>query len=371
MRGLFRAIVLVACIAASGCAGRYSRLVPENSLADLRDAKRATIDGGNHTVTVNTSGADGQKVRIAVHQLDGPVKDRVLVMIHGVMADHTTWRFVAGNLARDHAVWLVDLPGCGQSDAAPNVVPETYTCHDQSERTLEALRECLKTYPPGAKLALVGHSYGGTMIIDMFGNTALRDKYADVLERVDRLVLICPFDVAMSNPATVFREVAEASSLRIRMASATGALKDRVAAATIASVPDPKRALKEEADKRIEFLEDSAKRRALQETLKKACWWTADLRPDWDRIEPVEAAYSKVDRECLVIVGMRDEAIPASMGFKMAAQLPRAVLVPMPRVMHSPHIEAHDKVSVLIRTFVTTGKIEGEGVRVRENVAGW
>src|SRR5204863_9618795 len=61
-------------------------------------------------------------------------------------------------------------------------------------------------------------------------------------------------------------------------------LKDRVAAATIASVPDPTRALKEEADKRIEFLENPEKRRALQETLKKACWWTGDLRPNWEKI---------------------------------------------------------------------------------------
>lgn len=371
-RGLMiRALLLAVCTVAAGCGVNYSRLVSENSIPDLRDAKRATVDGGNHTVTATTQGADGQQVRMAVHELDGPVKDRVLVLIHGVLADHETWRFVAGNLARDHGVWLVDLPGCGQSDAPKFVTPESYTCDDQAERTLESLRECLRTQGASTRLAMIGHSYGGTIILDMFGNASLRAKYADVLDRVDRLVMICPFDVAMSGPSSIFREIADASRLKIGLASSTGILKDRVAAATIASVQDPARALREEADKRIEILRDPTKRLALQETLRRAVPWTREMRPDWDRIEPIEAAYSRVDRECLVIVGMRDEAIPASMGFKMAAQLPKAVLVPMPKVMHSPHIEAHERVASMIRTFVTTGKIEGEGVRVRERVAGW
>jgi len=72
-----------------------------------------------------------------------------------------------------------------------------------------------------------------------------------------------------------------------------------------------------------------------------------------------------VDRECLVIVGLRDEALPASMGFKMAAQLPRAKLAPLAGVMHSPQIEAHEMVAGMIRTFVTTGKLN-EGGRARE-----
>lgn len=358
---------LMLAAALCGCGSSYKQLVSEHGIADLREAARATIDGGNRTLVTTTHGADGQKVRLAVHELESPTKDRILVLIHGVMADHTTWRFIAGDLARDHGVWIVDLPGCGQSDAPRSIGPDSYSTADMTERTLEALRELLASRPAETRLSLIGHSYGGTLIVTMFGNESLRTRYADVLERVDRLVLISPFDIAMNRPTSVYQELAEASSLKIDLASSLGILKERVARATIASVVDPSRALKEEADKRIEFLTNNDKRIALQETIKKAVPWTRDLRPDWDRIEPVEASYGKVDRDCLVIVGLRDEALPASMAFKIAGEMPRAMIVPMQKVMHSPHIEAHEKCAAMIRSFVTTGKVDGEGVRIRDH----
>lgn len=357
------AVSAALCIGQSGCGSSYKKLTPEHDIPDLNTALRATIDGGNRTLVATTHGADGQSARVAIHELESPTKDRILVLIHGVLADHTTWRFVAGDLARDHGIWVVDLPGCGQSDAPGAKSPESYTAPDLAERTLEALREQLATRPKQARLSLVGHSYGGALILTMFGNESLRVRYADVLDRTDRLVLISPLDFAVPQPTPLFRELAEASALKIGIASRLGILKERVARATIASVVDPHRALKEEADKRIEILEDSARRAALQETLKKAVPWTRELRPDWDRIEPLEASYSRVDRECLVIVGLRDEALPASMGFKIATQLPRAMIVPLPRIMHSPHIEAHEKCAAMIRSFVTTGRVDGESVR--------
>jgi len=350
-----------------GCGSSYNQLVSEHSIPDLRDAVQATTNGGNRTLVTTTHGADGQTVRLAIHELESPTKDRILVLIHGVFADHTTWRFVAGDLARDHGVWIVDLPGCGQSDAPRPQGPDSYTAADLTERTLEALREQLAARSAETRISLVGHSYGGTLIAVMFGNESLRTRYADVLDRVDRLVMISPFDVAMNRPTSVFQELAEASSLKVSLASKLGILKERVAKATIASVMDPARALKEEADKRIEFLENSNKRIALQETIKKAVPWTREQRPDWDKIEPLEASYAKVDRDCLVVVGLRDEALPASMAFKLAVQMPRAMIVPLPKVMHSPHIESHEKCAAMIRAFVTTGKVDGEGVRTRDH----
>jgi pimeloyl-ACP methyl ester carboxylesterase len=85
--------------------------------------------------------------------------------------------------------------------------------------------------------------------------------------------------------------------------------------------------------------------------------WKAGLRPDWNAIEAIEDSYARVDRECLIIVGMRDEALPASMAYKMAIQLPRSSFVPLKGIMHSPHIEAHERCATLIREFVTTGRV--------------
>src|ERR1043166_1717790 len=113
--------ILVAVAAAwlmvlGGCASSYQSLVSEDQVPDLAPLKLATAAHPNHTTLVTTHGEHGPDVRIAVHEIEGTGSDRLLVLIHGVFADSTTWRFVVGNLAADHDVWLIDLPGCGLSD---------------------------------------------------------------------------------------------------------------------------------------------------------------------------------------------------------------------------------------------------------------
>ncbi|RST17712.1 alpha/beta fold hydrolase [Streptomyces sp. WAC05374] len=75
--------------------------------------------------------------------------DRVALLIHGIMADHRTWRRVGPALAeRGYRVLAVDLRGHGASGRA-----ETYTAQDFADDVVETL-------PKGAELA-VGHSLGG------------------------------------------------------------------------------------------------------------------------------------------------------------------------------------------------------------------
>ncbi|MGA4959456.1 alpha/beta fold hydrolase [Streptomyces lavendulocolor] len=74
--------------------------------------------------------------------------DRVAVLVHGIMADHRTWRRVGPALAeRGHRVVAVDLRGHGASGRA-----RTYTARDHADDLVETL-------PRGADLA-VGHSLG-------------------------------------------------------------------------------------------------------------------------------------------------------------------------------------------------------------------
>ncbi|MEV3987705.1 alpha/beta fold hydrolase [Streptomyces sp. NPDC049837] len=75
--------------------------------------------------------------------------DRVALLIHGIMADHRTWRRVGPALAeRGYRVLAVDLRGHGASGRA-----ETYTARDFADDVVDTL-------PKGAELA-VGHSLGG------------------------------------------------------------------------------------------------------------------------------------------------------------------------------------------------------------------
>ncbi|MEU8760240.1 alpha/beta fold hydrolase [Streptomyces sp. NPDC048659] len=78
--------------------------------------------------------------------------DRVALLVHGIMADHRTWRRVGPELAaRGYRVVAVDLRGHGASGRAAG--PSGYGPQDYADDLAETL-------PAGAELA-IGHSLGG------------------------------------------------------------------------------------------------------------------------------------------------------------------------------------------------------------------
>ncbi|WP_406064763.1 alpha/beta hydrolase [Streptomyces sp. NBC_01077] len=78
--------------------------------------------------------------------------DRIALLVHGLMADHRTWRRVGPALAElGYRVIAVDLRGHGLSGRAAG--PEEYRPEDYADDLVETL-------PAGAELA-VGHSLGG------------------------------------------------------------------------------------------------------------------------------------------------------------------------------------------------------------------
>ncbi|MFE2561224.1 alpha/beta fold hydrolase [Streptomyces sp. NPDC059352] len=82
--------------------------------------------------------------------------DRIALLVHGLMADHRTWRRVGPALAsRGYRVIAVDLRGHGASGRA--ACPEEYRPRDHADDLVETL-------PAGAELA-VGHSLGGLALV--------------------------------------------------------------------------------------------------------------------------------------------------------------------------------------------------------------
>ncbi|MCX5394667.1 alpha/beta fold hydrolase [Streptomyces sp. NBC_00094] len=97
--------------------------------------------------------------------------DRIVLLVHGIMADHRTWRRVGPALAaRGYRVIAVDLRGHGASARAAG--PEAYRPEDHADDLVETL-------PAGAELAL-GHSLGGLALLGAVERLApARAVYSD------------------------------------------------------------------------------------------------------------------------------------------------------------------------------------------------
>ena len=76
---------------------------------------------------------------MAIEEKGSRSEERVVVFVHGVLANRSTWRFIVGDLGCDHSILLVDLPGSGASDKPnPAVVGEGFYAPDSlAQMTLE------------------------------------------------------------------------------------------------------------------------------------------------------------------------------------------------------------------------------------------
>jgi len=337
--------LLAACSPSS-----YSRLTDENDVPELAALKSRYQSLGNHTTRIATSGVSESPIRVALHEIETRQRDKLIVCVHGVFSDCRMWRFLAAELAFDHDVVLVDLPGCGESDKPdPDSLPrEAYTPEDMTHRLLEALQVYLRTRSDDPEVTIVAHSYGGALALRMFGDPTLREKFGDVIERIDRLVLLAPLDVAVEKAHPVLIELGRISGVRVWGALQLGLLRERVADGMIENAGAPQLALREEADQKIEILTSWKARRAMQATLNRAVP-AKGKRPDWSKIDPIVASYRNVDRPTLILWGVHDEVLPVSMGYKLASQIPGARLVTIPAGMHSFPVEQPTLVAELIR----------------------
>lgn len=101
------------------------------------------------------------------------------MMVHGNPATHSLWRPISGPLAREHTVFMVDLPGFGRSPAPAS--------HDGF--SLESIARVLLDFADHHGLDrfdLVGHSFGGAISATM---ASLRP------DRIRSLALITPLGI--------------------------------------------------------------------------------------------------------------------------------------------------------------------------------
>ncbi len=74
-------------------------------------------------------------------------------------------------------------------------------------------------------------------------------------------------------------------------------------------------------------------------------------QPNFEISEALEAGYPHVQLPCLIVWGLRDETLPAAMGYKLKDQLPYAHLVLLPHSKHMLPLERPADCAQLIRDF--------------------
>lgn len=302
----------------------------------------------------------GHIVQVAVHQRNAGRGDSILVFVHGILSDHTSYRYLAGALGPDREVWLVDLPGCGASDR-PNpkkLELDAFTPTAMAERVLAALEGCLAERAaaglPDRDLHLVGHSLGGMTVLRMLGDPDLRSRFPRVLSHVRDAVLLSPCDAELHAAVPVFLQVLDLKGWQVAVGGALGVLRQRAVESTLASYHTPDRATAESAETFIAIVSDAGQRRAAQAMMRQAVpWHEKTRRPDWPAMARLSRQHANVAVPCLIVWGQWDEILPASMGHKLKDEIPGSKLTKLSGCGHFIPSEQPLETARLIRDFMT------------------
>jgi pimeloyl-ACP methyl ester carboxylesterase len=259
----------------------YDRLLSERQTPELKALVEADAALPEKIVLVPTERSNEPPIRIAVHQRGPGTNVYVLVMIHGVLASHESWRYVTGYLGSDFDLWIVDLPGCGDSDKPDpkDLTADGYSPGAIAERVLQAVEQCMTNRNDSPRLLLVAHSLGGMTALRMTGDLELRRRHAPLLRQVDGLVLFAPGDVNVNQVSPVFMPIIKLGGLKAGIGDALGILREAAAKSTMNGFCSPRLASKETADQLYHALSNADERRAAQAMFTQAVPWRLREKP--------------------------------------------------------------------------------------------
>lgn len=237
-------------------------------------------------------------------------RGRRLVLAHGFTQNANCWGPFAHDLAADHQLVAVDLPGHG--DTAPD--------HDEAD-LIEAGRLLAEV---GGKAVYVGYSMGGRVAL----HTALNHP-----ELVDGLVLIgATAGIDDADVRMTRQQADETLALQIER-SDLAAFIDRWLANPLFS------GLTDRTSARVERLANRSE--GLAATLR--CRGTGTQQPLWRDL-------AKLEIPVLVLVGNEDVKY-TQIGQRLVEELPSATLRALPAT-HAVHLECATSSAETVRSFV-------------------
>jgi pimeloyl-ACP methyl ester carboxylesterase len=303
------------------------------------------------TFLVNTI-HDGKPAKVAVHEAG--TGSKIVVCVHGLYADSSNWRYIAGALGQDYQLWLVDLPGCGASDSPQAAKDDvtTYSPQALADRVLQAVGVRLEARPDVSRVLVVGHSLGGMIVLRMFSDEALRQRHATALAHVEGLVLLAPSDVLVTQATPDWLAFLALNSFKVQVGDALGLLHPAMVKSVRVSFCNSNAVTREIVLQGENLLKNRPQRRANQAMMRSAVPWREfGKAPDFDASDVLEAGYQKVRLPCLIVWGRRDTTLQSAMGYKIKDQLPDARMVVLPRSMHLLPMERPAECAGLIRDF--------------------
>jgi pimeloyl-ACP methyl ester carboxylesterase len=267
-----------------------------------------------------------------------------------------TWEYVTPQLLADYEVWLVELPGCGESDAPDprTIEPDGYSPTAMAERVLQALEQRLAAEPgdPDRSLVLVGHSLGGTVCVRMLSAPELREDYAVVVNRVESMVLFAPSDLAINAVPPKFLKLLGLKGWKVDVAKVLGVWPSKLRDLTKEGYVRRECATAEQQEHISHILADPRHRKAAIAMLRQFTPFDPKtLRPLWPEIAALVADYENISVPVLIAHGTWDETLPTAMAHKLKNQIPGAWLVEIPRSGHSLPTEQPTQCAALIEQF--------------------
>jgi pimeloyl-ACP methyl ester carboxylesterase len=299
-----------------------------------------------------TTELGGKRIDISLNILGAGTNETVLICIPGVMSDSTEFRFLVGALANEYDFWLIDPPGCGDSEAPDpkRLGRGGYGPAALAERELQAISACLVECPRPVRVLIVAHSLGGLVTLRAFADPDLRARYSQVLAQIEGLVLIAPCDVFLSQVSPSLASHARLRGLKVNVGNALGMVREAVAKYLVGSFCAPHCLSREEVDHTARVLLNPGTRHAFRAMLREALPIKPKTgEPDFIQMARLEAWYRNVTLPCQMVWGKCDQTLPVAMGYMLEHQLPNARLTVIPDCKHAPNLECPTECARQIR----------------------
>ena len=253
----------------------------------------------------------------------------VLLLLHGLGCDHTTWSPVIDTLARRYTVIAPDLLGHGRSDK-PRA---DYSVGGYAN----GMRDLL-TVLGIDKVTVAGHSFGG--------GVAMQFAY-QFPERTERLVLVAsgglgpqvsPLIRAVSTPG--FHPAMGLLTMPgVRHAAGIG-LRG------LSRLPSTWTRDLDEVAEIYESFRDPAARHAIRHVVKAVVDWRGQI------VSMADRAYLTQEMPMAVVWGEHDRVIPLSHAEKAAQLAPGARVRVIPNAGHFPHKDHPQRFARIVHEFV-------------------